>query len=98
MSDILERLCGYQDIADMDERCQSDFADAAREIQRLRGLCNAYRQEVECWRKGDGMGEFIYAMRDVDNAGKPGWSDEALWSWEIVGAKQFTDETVEGQP
>lgn len=36
MSDILERLDGYQEIADMDHRCQSDMADAAREIRRLR--------------------------------------------------------------
>ena len=68
------------------------------EIEKLRAELFAYKQECECWRAGDGMGEFIGSMRDVE-APKPHdpnrpYSDEALWSWEIVGCKQLTDETI----
>ena len=67
-----------------------DAVEAAAEIERLRKLNAAYWQEVENWRKGDGAGDFRHSMREVPNNG-PGWSDEALWSYENEGCQLYTD-------
>lgn len=77
--DIVERLAGYDGIADIDAQVAADFITARWEIVALRAVLSAARRKG-CWGKNDTSGcvlcKAIYDYEQATGAYKPCASEQ----------------------